>query len=77
MEYYDIRVPLIGSALLRYFRQDNMQPIETTAFDTLYRYSEGNYVHMTARLGRTVVRMGYTGNNPDKAESLFYDTFGR
>ena len=77
LEYYKVSLPLMDRALLESIRPDYGEPTETNRFDALYRYAEADYVHLTARLGRVVVDMTYRGKDPDKAESLFYDTFGR
>lgn len=77
LDYYEVSLPLLDRALLASIRSDDMERIETDRFDTLYRDAEENYLRMTARLGRKVIDMSYTGNNRDKAEALFYETFGR
>ena len=77
LDYYEVSLPLLDRVLLASIRLDDMERTETDRFDTLYRDAEENYLRMTARLGRKVVDMSYTGNNPDKAEALFYETFGR
>lgn len=77
LDYYEVSLPLVDRALLESIRPDDAQSIQTDRFDTLYRDAEENYLCLTARLGRTVIDMSYTGNTPDKAEALFYETFGR
>ena len=77
LDYYEVSLPLLDRALLASIRSDDMELTETDRFDTLYRDAEETYLRMTARLGRKVIDMSYTGNNPDKAETLFYETFGR
>ena len=77
LAYYDVRIPLTDRILVKSIHVDEAQPVQTDAFDDLYRYQDEDYLHLTARLGRVVVDMTYRGKDPDKAESLFYETFGR
>lgn len=77
LSYYDVRLPVTAPALAKSIRVDESKPVQTDAFDALYRYQRTETLSLTARLGRKVIDMSYTGNNPDKAETLFYETFGR
>ena len=77
LTYYDVRIPLTDRLLVESIHVEEAQRVQTGAFDTLYRYQDGVALYLTARLGRVVVDMDYTGDDPDRAEVLFYETFGR
>lgn len=77
LSYYDARIPATAPALARSIRVDESKPVQTDAFDALYRYQRTETLSLTARQGRVVVDMTYWGEYPDKAEALFYETFGR
>lgn len=77
LEYYDVSLPFLDRALLESIRPDYVPPTQSDRFDTMYSDTEDHTLDMTARLGRKVIHMSYTGDNLDKAQSLFYETFGR
>ena len=77
LSYYDARIPVTAPALASSIRVDESKPVQTDAFDALYRYQRADTLFLTARQGRVVVDMTYWGEHPDKAEALFYETFGR
>lgn len=77
LSYYDARIPATAPALAKSIRVDESKPVQTDAFDVLYRYQRTETLFLTARQGRVVVDMTYWGEHPDKAEALFYETFGR